>query len=225
MINEARIYLAAQRGCTQSDWYRSFSTFNFGEYFDENRKPFGNILACNDDTLAAGSKIAFQPPENTSILLLPVVGGVYYSISGSAKIWIEAGHALWLFIREDEELEISNPFETHPVNFLHIWLPGSASASQLTQEIPFDIEQNKNELQALIVNNKPVGYLGKFDGRKEGTCKVKNPGQGAFVFVIEGAFEVQNRLLQYRDGLALWNLKEVEFEALSNEAVLLLIEN
>lgn len=35
---------------------------------------------------------------------------------------------------------------------------------------------------------------------------------------------MQNRLLEARDGLGLWNVDEIEFEALSNEAVLLILE-
>jgi len=45
-----------------------------------------------------------------------------------------------------------------------------------------------------------------------------------YVFVIEGAFEVQNRLLHARDGLSLSSATEVEFEALSNDAMLLILE-
>jgi redox-sensitive bicupin YhaK (pirin superfamily) len=44
------------------------------------------------------------------------------------------------------------------------------------------------------------------------------------VYVIEGAFEVQYRLLHARDGLALWEAERVEWEALSNDAILLVLE-
>ena len=46
-----------------------------------------------------------------------------------------------------------------------------------------------------------------------------------FAFVIDGVFEVQDRLLHARDGLALSNFKAIDFEALSNESVILLIRN
>jgi hypothetical protein len=36
--------------------------------------------------------------------------------------------------------------------------------------------------------------------------------------------EVQYRLLQAGDGLALWNLAEIEMEALSKEAIILVME-
>lgn len=42
--------------------------------------------------------------------------------------------------------------------------------------------------------------------------------------MLEGAFEVQGTLLHARDGLALWETDEVEMEALSNDAIILLVE-
>jgi len=44
------------------------------------------------------------------------------------------------------------------------------------------------------------------------------------VLAIEGAFEIQGTLLHARDGLALCGTDEVEVEALSNDAIVLLIE-
>ena len=67
--------------------------------------------------------------------------------------------------------------------------------------------------------------IGKYGGRSEGIYQSRKNVRGVFAFVVEGAFEVQNWLIEKRDGLALWNLTEVEFEALSEGAVLLLIES
>ena len=47
---------------------------------------------------------------------------------------------------------------------------------------------------------------------------------GFFAFVIEGAFELEGRLLHARDGLALWNLEKIEWEALSGGAILLVLQ-
>ncbi len=42
---EAKIFLTDQRGLTEFPWFRSFHTFNFGKYFDENKTPYGAIRA------------------------------------------------------------------------------------------------------------------------------------------------------------------------------------
>ena len=53
---------------------------------------------------------------------------------------------------------------------------------------------------------------------------IKNKKNGIYAFVIEGVFEVQDRLLHTKDGLAMWDAEEIDFEALSNGAILLLLE-
>jgi len=66
--------------------------------------------------------------------------------------------------------------------------------------------------------------IGKFGGRREANYLQKNNDAGFFVFVIEGAFEVQGALLQARDRLVLWDTEDVEMEALSNDAIILVLE-
>ena len=48
---EAQIYLADQRGRSETDFFRSYHTFNFGQYVAEGRAQFGPLHLLNDDTL------------------------------------------------------------------------------------------------------------------------------------------------------------------------------
>jgi quercetin 2,3-dioxygenase len=45
-----------------------------------------------------------------------------------------------------------------------------------------------------------------------------------FVYILEGAFEVQYRLMEKGDGLALLNTRNMEIEALSNDAIILILD-
>ena len=56
------------------------------------------------------------------------------------------------------------------------------------------------------------------------TYHVKDKRSRLFVFMIEGAFEVEGRLLHAWDSLDLWDATTTEMEALSNEAMILVIE-
>ena len=64
--------------------------------------------------------------------------------------------------------------------------------------------------------------IGQFQGRDE-AVHVLN-GKGCFYYVLAGAFEIQERLLHAGDGLALWDIEQVDLEALSNNAVLLVLD-
>lgn len=229
---EGQIYLSGQRGCTQLPWFRSFYTFNFGSYQEESRAPFGNLLILNDDTLAAGRRFSMQIEENTEVILLPVVGAVEYKNSLGAHDILDAGQVQLFSAPAGATYELANPYEKEPVNFIQIWLRNSDQTFvPKVQEKGIDLE-TRNQLFPLFapkddqvnVHQNSWGFIGKYGGRAEGLHILQNPGSGIFVFVIEGAFEVQNRLMEARDGLALWNLDEVEFEALSNDAIILLLE-
>jgi hypothetical protein len=90
------------------------------------------------------------------------------------------------------------------------------------QEYTIDLDQ-QNQLTALG-DLTPDLHIGQYQGRSEGTYIPRDPTKGTFAFVIHGAFEIENRLLEARDAIALWNTPEVAFEALSNDAIVLFIE-
>jgi hypothetical protein len=80
-------------------------------------------------------------------------------------------------------------------------------------------------LQFLIVG----GLLGRFTGWEAGTYAsspvAKNQTKRVFISVMQGAFEIANRLLPEKDGLALvyQQADRLEFEALSNDAILIIL--
>lgn len=221
---EATIFLADQRGCSQSDWFRSYHGFNFGQYQAENREPFGSLRVFNDDVLAGDKSLKMQLDENTDVILLPLVGAIEYKNSLGETGFLEAGQVRIISAAKGMEYEVKNPYSDELINFLHIWVSGQKEyfTPKSTQNA-FDF-QDKNQLLPLF-STQAYGFIGKFDGREEGIYVVRNPEKnGVFVFVIEGAFEVQNRLLHPRDGLSLTHVTEIEFEALSNDAIVLILE-
>ncbi|UHG90990.1 pirin [Spirosoma oryzicola] len=232
---QAQIYLSDQRGCSQLDSFRSFHSFNFGSYFDESRKPFGPLQLVNDDTLKAGHSIKMTVETDTEVFILPIAGGLEYR-SALGDGFLEAGQVQLFSLAAGMTYEVVNPYETEFINFLHIWLSSDyTSFAPALKQTSFDLT-NKNELLPInpLASTSASGlaaFIGRYDGRHEVSYSVTKSGEpakvnGVFVFVISGVFEVQNRLLHERDGLALTDIKneEVEFEALSNDAILLLLE-
>lgn len=221
---EGQIYLSNLRGITNRKTFRSFHTFNHSSYFDETRKAFGNLRACNDDTLAAGNAIITNVDSDLEILIIPIVGCIEVKDNYDEKSFLEPGQAHILRLNKGEYYQIANPFKDELVNFLQIWFERDAEKESLTQtQVTFDLDTHKNQLQTIDENY----YLGKFSGREEGVLAVSS-NKGVFAFVIEGAFEFQNRLLETRDSIALWNedneALQIEFEALSNDAIILIAE-
>ena len=55
---KAKMFLAEQRGLNETNWFRSQHTFNFGKYFSEHKRPFGDLYVVNDEALDAGRSIS-----------------------------------------------------------------------------------------------------------------------------------------------------------------------
>lgn len=220
------IYLAQQRGQIQIEGFRSFNTFNFAAYQRDSRSPFGALQVLNDDTFAGKRQMTVQVSENFDIILLPIVGGIFFTNSLDTEGGYVNSEQMQLFSAvKGMSFEIENPYETDLVNILQIWIKNTDKAFKpQIKTVDFDLLKHKNHLIPLFSRQNTEGAIGLFDGRTDGIYTLKNPKNGVFAFVIEGAFEVQNRLLEPRDGLSLLDVTEVEFEALSNNAIILFLE-
>lgn len=216
----ATIILADHRGVTQSEQYRSWHSFNYGQYQNPHREAPGALRAFNEDTLAGGQYISHSCDLNATVLLLPLVGRI--SVHSSGKLWsVEAGAVLALPLQAAESYRIENPYADELVSYLHIVLQSSEAAEPFLY--PFDLGKNTNQLSTILEANHRLS-IGQFGGRVDVEHSLNQVTNDAFVFVIDGVFEVQNRLLHRRDALLLPAPEKLEFEALSAGAILLVLE-
>lgn len=230
---KAKIFLAGERGHTETECFRSYNTFQFGKYRHEAKTPFGPLYILNDDTLAGGKKIRMHVEEDSILLVLPTVGAVHFAEAGEGGISVQVGGCLLQGVKKDTTIELSNPFENDLINYLQVWFK-APQVAPVSIAGTFEIEASKNSLVPLFSSSANASQellplpgnavIGKFAGRSEGVYKLAATGSGVFVFVVEGAFEVQNRLLQARDALALTEIEKVEFEALSLGAIIMIVE-
>ena len=230
---QAQLYLSDQRGYSQTDFFRSVHLFNFGQYVAEDREPVGVLQVLNDNTLATRHSVTMRVEQNTDVLILPLIGGLEYK-SSVGNGFLEAGQSQLFSLTNGLSYEISNPYETKSINYLEIWLTNpSPDFTPAVSQLSFDLSVANTLLPVFSARHsepenrlQSTGFVGRYAGREEGIYTLKQPENSVFVFILSGVFEVQNRLLHQRDGLGLTAVQRgiVEFEALSNDAVLLLLE-
>ena len=223
-----KIFLADERGLTESDRFRRYSTFNFGSFAHAHKGPFGCLYGLNEETLAGNHTVEFTVAEASHLLILPLVGAV--TLGGAARPATTVGveETLVLTLPAGGVLQVKNPFETELVSFLHVWLLADAPVSAVAAEqVGFSFATSPNVLTSLVsaASLLPlVASIGQFAGRGEAIYQLANPEASLYAYVLTGAFELEGRLMHEKDGLALWNVAEIELEALSNDAVVLLLE-
>lgn len=226
---DAQIYLESLRGQFQTDGFRSFRTFDFEEYRATDRGPIGTLEVLNDETLMPECSHELRIEEFCQVILLPMAGAIEVEEKGREPRFVNSGEALILLASPEKHYTITNPYPDETINYLQIRVNGGQflstpmSSSGIT--VQFDLSEKNVLLPVRGYNGSSAHlFIGQYDGRAEGIFTSWNPEHSAFIFVIEGAFEVQNRLLEKRDGLALHNAEEIEFEALSNGAIILVID-
>ena len=231
-----RIYKNSTRKTTQTAVFRSFCTFK-NENLPKNEF---FVQVCNEDTLKTGAKEVFTLPLHHCLLVLPLAGGVFYQNEDRTDgSFIDIGEATLLSKPKAHIYTLSNEYDTNDyesnneirneiitpqpepllISFLQIqWL--SPNNSTLQQHSVFDFNKTSNTLIPLF----PTVFIGKYAGRHEDVFSIENPKSDVFVLVIEGAFEVDNRLVETKDALSFSGRTEgIEFEALSEGAILLII--
>jgi len=220
----AQIFKSDLRGISKSDAFLNLATFNFGTYQDWSRKPFGTLKVLNEITLAPLQKTFTFIDVDTEVILMPLFGGIDYKDNTCKEDFIRIEQIKHVSAQKGMSFEVSNPYDSETVSYLEIWFSAKANNFK-TASTRFDFDfSERNKMKPLFEFSNTMGFIGIYDGRKEGFYALKNNLNGAFVFVISGAFEVENRLLQAKDGLSLKKIETVEWEALSENAVLLLFE-
>jgi redox-sensitive bicupin YhaK (pirin superfamily) len=230
-----RIYKSNERGAIESEIFSRYSTFNFDDYRNDSCLPFGTLKVLNDETLCAGNKILRHVEEYTDIIIIPLSGSIIYKDSLTNRTIVETEQVGIFSVQEGMAYELINLYEKAKVNYLQLWIAAETDRFiRQAKQKDFNYE-GKNSLfpvftgrdsntSGLKVNSEASGYLGVFDKKVDGDYILKNPKNGLFVFVISGAFEFEGRLLQSRDGLSLTGIRKAAFEALSQNATMLLLE-
>ena len=231
-----KIFLADQRGVVESPQFRRQSTFNFGAYQQAHKEPFGRLYGLNEETLAGGHEVALPVAQDSYVVVLPVTGAVAYSTAGSASGSVEVGAVLTIAAPAGTLLRLRNPYEGELISCLHLWVQAAAQlTAPATGTTTAFGELRENELLVLagtrLQDQAPVGLglpfmlsLGRFMGRQEAVYNLAQHENQLMAFVLAGAFELEGRLLHEKDGLALWDTGHIELEALSNHAIVLLLE-
>ena len=225
-ISSGKIYLANQRGLTETATVKRYSTFNFDQYHNEHKEAFGDLFICNDEYLAGGKMAFFLSKADSYQIFIPVTGEIDI-VQGNKESTVKTGQIQVLNLGKGEVLEISNSNPVDTVNYIQLGLKTDLFLLKASEMLfNFELENKQNQLFDLISSPKLPFRLtaGLLAGHKEVIYQLKNKQNKFYTFIIDGTFEVEGQLLNTRDGLALWDLNHVELKALSDHASIITLE-
>lgn len=220
-----QIHLSYQRGYTETGILQRYCSFNYGTYFNEHRKPLGCLRVFNEEVLAGGEATCFQAEKAGYAIFIPITGELILQGDKYGSQVIDIGQVYLHHSFPGELLTMRNEYPADKINYLYFFIESEVIFCE-NRLYNFDLADNPNKLMGVISDQISPFCLniGMFAGRTDTLYYLTNRKSVFYAFVITGAFEVQGRLLHQRDGLALWDEDEVDMEALSNNAVVIVLE-
>ena len=219
-----KMFLSDNRRVRQTESYRLFSTLGRGPHEQPHIFNYSKLFVLNDEELAGLGAVTTRVKQACNMILLPVTGELDFSGPDGQVSRINIGEMKVITLPANSVIVLSNPLADEVINYLLICIEAEKDMD-LSALYTFDLDTDQNRLIPMC---EPLTTfcinIGRFKGRNEGVYHPRNKSSSLFSFVIGGAFEFENRLLQPRDGLAIGNIEEADFEALSEGALLLLIE-
>ncbi|NBB28253.1 hypothetical protein [Cellulophaga sp. BC115SP] len=205
---EGRIILSDMQPHTQTPTFHKTHIWEKGETQNYELEYVEKVLLLPNCT--------FSLPVSSvhSVLIIPYIGDLYVENTRIGQKCIEEHQTFSL--QTNLYSEILNPYQDEMVTFF-IAKYSNVLAEELND---ISIQVSKNEILPIPASS----WIGQFDGRQKGELSLSNNHKDILVYVVDGAFEVQDRLLHAEDALLLNSVDVVDFEALSNQAILLIFE-
>ncbi|VXB73865.1 conserved hypothetical protein [Flavobacterium sp. 9AF] len=191
---------------------------------DRNYNSDNQILLSDftEETLAPKKEKLYFFENDCMLFIFPLVGAVNLKKSDESVEFIPVNQLKIIDIKKYNTFSIINPFEDELVSFIYFKLNFCSTSNSIeTINLDFSIS---NQLTKTFENQKITVSIGKYSLRTDDNYYLENKTNSLFAFVINGAFEFQNRLLEDKDALLIWDIENAEFESLTNDALLILLE-
>lgn len=229
-------YPADKRGTADFGWLKANFSFSFGNYSNPNNVQFGMLRVLNDDTIAAGMGFGTHPHENMEIVTIPLEGALKHRDSMGNQGVIAFGEVQVMSAGTGVEHSEMNASQTHHAKTLQLWVfPEKQNVKPRYDQKSFDIErqintfvtvvtpEDQNDGEALWIHQQAFFSLGIFESGKTIEYKRHLSGNGVYLFLIEGAIEIDGKILKPRDAMGLTDFEKFSIEV-KNKSKILLVE-
>ncbi|MFY1045032.1 hypothetical protein [Chryseobacterium sp. GP-SGM7] len=179
----------------------------------------GNLQSVTEIVLDENGSFEFQSKENSTVIILTLYGEI--QLNRFRKV-ISSEEVFTLKSKESSTVKIKNYLNDEKTDILIIEMKSSQPENAFFIE-ELTIEK-QNTLFPISKKLELPNFIGLYEGRKEEIHPIYHPEKAIFGMVINGAFEFQNRLLETRDSIVLKDIQTLEFEALSENALIIFFE-
>jgi len=201
------------RGYADHGWLKSHHSFSFADYLDPAHMGVGNLRVINEDRIAPGTGFGTHGHRDMEIVSVVLSGELAHRDSMGNESAIRPGEIQRMTAGTGVRHSEYNHAQGQTTHFLQIWLlPEATGLAPGYEQKAFDPAQQRGRLQrvaspaaedgAIRLNADAALSLGRFDGDESASVAL-NPRRLAYVFVAEGAVQVNGQRLAQGDAATL----------------------
>lgn len=229
------LHKAADRFDVRSDRGESRFSFSFGDQYREDRLGFGVLRVINDDVVFPSQGFGSHPHDNMEIISIVQEGELTHrdslqneGVAQNNRLQIiSAGTGIF-----------HSEYNMNPDNvcrILQIWVyPNRMNITPRYQQADYIYPSPPNQWQTII---EPLGAgsgslgqiqqdawfsLGQIEKGQRISYTVKKPGNGVYVFLIDGRIQAEGETLEAKDGLGITGADVLDVTAVEASEVLLI---
>ena len=227
------VHKADTRGHANHGWLDTYHTFSFAGYYDQQRVHFGALRVLNDDTIAGGRGFGTHPHDNMEIISIPLSGALQHKDSMGNEAVIRAGEIQVMSAGTGVYHSEHNFLKGEAAQFLQIWVcPDKKNVTPRYDQIAISELATTNSFYQLVspfpeekgvwIHQQAWFHLGTFDRDTITAYQFKKPGNGLYIFVLEGEVKVDGQVLSKRDGIGITETDFLELKAGKDSSLLLM---
>jgi redox-sensitive bicupin YhaK (pirin superfamily) len=171
--------------------------------------------------------------DNMEIVTIPLKGTLAHKDSLGSVGNIEYGEVQIMSAGKGIQHSEYNGSSSEAVNLLQIWVfPKERNIEPRYDQIHYDLVAANNSFLTVVspiksektmwINQDAFFSLGTFDADSKASYKIQHPGNGAYVFFIEGQGVLDDTVLANRDAVGVYDTEELEIDFKKNSKVLII---
>lgn len=181
---------------------------------------FGCLQEFRETTLGAKYEDSLIFNTEVQLFILPLIGQIQVVNSMNTQI-VDIGEAILLSVQPGDECRIINCYEHSDVHYI---VSAFTSKEKVNGLARFSLNMDQFVTFGERISNQGLirVSIGQWNGRSESVFAPAS--QKTFAWVVQGAFEIENCLVEKSDGLVISGMEKIEFEALSNDSIVIFME-
>ena len=208
---------SGDRGYADHGWLKSFHSFSFAGYFDDQHMGWGNLRVINEDRIAPGTGFGTHGHRDMEIISYVLSGNLAHQDSMGNVKGIPPGDVQRMSAGSGVQHSEFNHAQGEQTHFLQIWIepnvtgidpgyeqksvPESAKRGQLALVAAPAADAQAAE-HAVQIHADARMFAGLFNGAETAHLPL-NPARKAYVFLVRGNLQVNGQNLQAGDAAML----------------------